>query len=146
MEISVCDRAEIERGILVRSNYVVISIRDPGKKRAKVKQQSGLRDVLFLAFHDAQPSVGFELPPEMKPITPAQAKKIRDFVHRHHAAVGAIVVHCEQGMSRSPAVAAAISDALGLEAQRFWQFYTPNVYVYHTVADAFERGQDIGCT
>ena len=140
MEIRVCDREEIERGIPVRSDYVVISIHDPGKKRAKVKPQCGLRDVLSLAFHDAEPSANFELPPEMKPITPAQADEIRNFVQKHESAIGAIVVHCEQGMSRSPAVAAAISDALGLDGRRFWQLYTPNQHVYHTVADAFDRG------
>ena len=140
MEIRVCDREEIERGIPVRTDYVVISIRDPGKPRAKVKPQCGLRDVLFLAFHDTEPSANFELPPEMKPITPAQADEIRNFVQKHESAIGAIVVHCEQGMSRSPAVAAAISDALGLDGRRFWQLYTPNQHVYHTVADAFDRG------
>ena len=54
MEICVCGREEIERGLLVRTDYVVISIRDPGRPRAKVKPQCGLRDVLFLAFHDAE--------------------------------------------------------------------------------------------
>jgi predicted protein tyrosine phosphatase len=140
MEIRVCDREEIERGLLVRTDYVVISIRDPGRPRAKVKPQCGLRDVLFLAFHDAEPSANFELPPEVRPITPTQADEICAFVRKYEAAVGAIVVHCEQGMSRSPAVAAAISDALGLDGRRFWQLYTPNPHVYHTVADAFERG------
>ncbi len=139
MEIRVCDRDEIERGMPIRSDYVVISIHDPGKKRANVKPQSGLRDVLFLAFHDAEPAAGFELPPEIQPITAAQADAIRKFVRKHEADAGAIIVHCEQGMSRSPAVAAAISDALGLDPRRFWQFHTPNAYVYHTVADAFER-------
>ena len=67
MEIRVCDREEIERGLLVRTDYVVISIRDPGRPRAKVKPQCGLRDVLFLAFHDAEPSANFELPPEVSP-------------------------------------------------------------------------------
>ena len=139
MEIHVCDREGIERGIRVCTDYVVISIRDPDKPRAKVKPQCGLRDVLFLAFHDAEPSANFELPSEVKLISPAEADEIRDFVRKHEPTVGSIVVHCEQGMSRSPAVAAAISDALGLDGRRFWQLYTPNTFVYHTVADAFER-------
>ena len=139
MEICVCGREEIERGLLVRTDYVVISIRDPGRPRAKVKPQCGLRDTLFLAFHDVAPSANFELPPEARPITPTQADQICAFVRKHEAAVGAVVVHCEQGMSRSPAVAAAISDALGLDARQFWQLHTPNAYVYQTVADAFER-------
>ncbi len=140
MEIHVFDREEIERGILIRTSYVVISISDPRKKHAKVKPQSGLRDVLFLTFHDAEPSDNFVLPPHIKLITPAQADQIRDFVHKHAATVGAIVVHCHQGMSRSPAVAAAISDALGLDGEPFRRRYAPNAYVYQAVVDAFNRG------
>ncbi|MDA8376274.1 MAG: hypothetical protein M0Z50_04200 [Planctomycetia bacterium] len=140
MEILVCNRAEIERGITVQPDYVVISICDPGTQKASVQRQPGLRDVLFLAFHDARPSAAFELPPEIKPFTPAQADEIRDFVRKHEPTVGTIVVHCQEGMSRSPAVAAAISDALGLDARRFWQLYSPNQHVYHTVAAAFDRG------
>ena len=139
MKIHVFSREEIETGIRIESAYVVISIRDPGKPRAKIKKQPGLRDALYLAFNDGEPSPLPQLPPEMKHFTPAQADEICDFVHRHKADVGAIVVHCEQGMSRSPAVAAALSDALGLDAKRFWQLHTPNEYVYHTVSDAFER-------
>lgn len=139
MEVHVFGRAEIEEGILIRCAYAVISIRDPGRPRAKIKKQAGLRDQIFLTFHDAEPTIGFNLPAEIKLITPAQADEICDFVHRHKTTVGAIVVHCEQGMSRSPAVAAAISDALGLDPGRFWQLYTPNQHVYHTVAHAFER-------
>ena len=140
MKIHVFSREEIETSVRIKSAYVVISIRNPGEPHAKVKKQSGLRDLLFLAFHDAEPAAGFELPPEIQLITPAQADKICAFVHRHKADVGAIVVHCEQGMSRSPAVAAAISDALGLDPKQFWQLHTPNEYVYHVLSDAFERG------
>ena len=139
MEIFVFGREEIETGIVVKSSYVVISIHDPNKRRPKVKKQSGLRDVLHLTFHDSEPSAYTELSPDIQIMTPALADQIRDFVRRHESDVGAIVVHCEQGMSRSPAVAAAISDALGLDPRRFWQLYTPNQHVYHTVSDAFAR-------
>ncbi len=138
MEIHVFSRAEIEAGVLIRCAYAVISIRDPGKHRAKVKAQVGLREVLFLAFHDAEPSANFALPPEIRPITPAQGNEICNFVRKHQQTVGAFAVHCEQGMSRSPAVAAAICEALGLDGKRFWQRHAPNRYVYHMVANAFE--------
>ncbi|MGC9261717.1 MAG: hypothetical protein ACP5I8_16765 [Phycisphaerae bacterium] len=139
MKIHVFSREEIEVGVLIKSAYVVISISDPDKPRPKIKKQAGLREVLYLAFNDAEPSSLLEPSPEIKNITPEQANEICNFVHRHKADVGAIVVHCEQGMSRSPAVAAAISDALGLNPKRFWQLHTPNEYVYHTVSDAFDR-------
>ncbi len=140
MEVHVFGRAEIEEGIRIRCAYAVISIHDPTRPRAKIKKPAGRRDQLVLTFHDTEPTIGFDLPAEIKLITPAQADEICEFVHRHKATVGAIVVHCEQGMSRSPAVAAAISDALGLDPRRFWQLYTPNQHVYHMVSDAFARG------
>ena len=48
MELMVCDRKTIERGIVMPGRYVVISIHDADQPRAKVKPQPGLRDVLFL--------------------------------------------------------------------------------------------------
>ena len=80
-----------------------------------------------------------ELPAEVQAMTSAQADQIRDFVRKHEHDVDLIVVHCHSGVSLSPAVAAAISTALHLDARKFWQLYTPNQYVYHMVVDAFER-------
>ena len=139
MEIFVFGREEIETGIVVKSSYVVISIHDPNKRRPKVKKQSGLRDVLYLAFSGIEPPADPRLSAENDFFTPAQAEEICAFVHRHKADVGAIVVHCEKGQSRSPAIAAAISEALGLDAQRFWELYTPKKYLYETVSKAFKR-------
>ena len=44
MNFIVTDRESIEAGLLVRTAYVVISIRDPDKKKAAVRKTSGLRD------------------------------------------------------------------------------------------------------
>ena len=51
MELMVCDRKTIERGIVAPATYLVISIHDTDQPRATVKPQDGLRDVLFLAFN-----------------------------------------------------------------------------------------------
>lgn len=134
MKFIVSDRESIERGIVVRSSYVLISIRDPDRPKVQIPRQAGLRDVLRLAFHDAEPSVNFELPPQITLMTPAQARKIWAFVERHHD-IGAIVVHCEQGMSRSPAVAAAICRGLGGDDTRLFQRYQPNRFVYQMLLD-----------
>ena len=133
LEIIATDRKSIEAGFVIRSSYVVISIRDPDKKPAKVRKQGGLKAVLHLAFHDAEPATSMKLPDDIELISDEQAQQIWTFVGLHHAEVGAIVVHCEQGMSRSPAVAAAISHGLGLDEARFWREYQPNRYVYEKV-------------
>ena len=141
MNFIVTDRQSIEDGILVRSSYVVISIRDPGKKKAAVRKTSGLRATLFLQFHDAEPTKGMLLPPEIRLMSPKDAASIWAFVEKYSKDVGAIVVHCEQGMSRSPAVAAAICKGMGGDDQRFWLKYQPNRYVYDLVLGAAGKGR-----
>ena len=139
MKIHVFTREQIETGIQIKPAYVVISIRNAGESRAKVKKQPGLRDVLYLAFSGIDPAHGAQLRRKIKYFTPAQANKICAFVHRHKADVGAFVVHCEKGTARSPAVAAAISDTLGLDSKRFWRTHTPSEYIHKILSSAFER-------
>ena len=136
MHIVVTDRETIESGLRVRSAYVVISIYDPDRRRPKVRRQAGLRDVLQLGFHDAEPTETMVLPPDIKLMTPEHAARIVQFVRKHRANVGGIVVHCEQGMSRSPAVAAAISKLCACDGRRFWKEYQPNQFVYRLVMEA----------
>ena len=130
MQLIVVGRNEIERGIVVRTPYVVISIVDPQSRPARLRRSAGFRDELSLRFHDAEPSEDLPLPSEVVLMTQDQAKAIWDFVLRYRDRVGTIVVHCEQGMSRSPAVAAAICKALGGNEEPFFRKYAPNQYVY----------------
>ena len=63
-----------------------------------------------VAFHDAEPVAGFKTPSKIVFMRPAHARAIWKFVGRHKDAIGSIVCHCEQGMSRSPAVALALAE------------------------------------
>jgi predicted protein tyrosine phosphatase len=130
MQFAVADRLEIEQGAILRIPYVLISISDPDKLRPKPKKTHLCRAVMFLRFHDAEPSAGFELPANIRLMTARQARQVWDFVLRWKGEVRAIVVHCEAGMSRSPAVAAAICKGLGEDDSRFWREYQPNQFVY----------------
>lgn len=131
MEFVVVSRQEIETGIIVRSAYVVISITDPGSQPAKIQKSAGFREVLRLQFHDAIPLKGyFKLPPEVVLMNEDHARAIWDFVDQWKGAVETIVVHCEQGMSRSPAVAAAICEVLGGDNAHFFHEYLPNRFVF----------------
>lgn len=129
MKVFVTDRRSIEQGYLVRSSYALISIRDPDASRARIPKAAGLRATLHLAFHDAEPSEGLELPAEIVIPTEEHAKMIWQFVDDHKDNVGAFVVHCHQGMSRSPAVAAALARYLGLNDDQFWEEHAPNQYL-----------------
>ncbi|NLS96379.1 MAG: hypothetical protein GXX96_29935 [Planctomycetaceae bacterium] len=138
MDFVVAGRQEIEAGILVRSAYVVISITDPGSRPARILKSAGFRDVLRLQFHDAIPVEGFTLPPEVVLMNKDHAKSIWQFVRQWQEKVDTFVVHCEQGMSRSPAVAAAICDMLGGHGRHFFNEFVPNRYVYDLLLTAAE--------
>lgn len=130
MKFIVAGRNEIERGIAVRTPYVVISIADPGEPLPRIRKPTGFRDVLFLQFHDAEPDDGLAPSQKMVLMTESHAKAIWAFVRSYCKTVGTIVVHCEQGMSRSPAVAAAICKVLGGNEKLFFREYVPNRHVY----------------
>ena len=136
MEFHVTDREGIERGVLVPSAYIVISIYDPEREKPNVKHQAGLRAVLQLAFHDAEPTGSPTLDRQLTMMSDDQAREIWRFVDRHKDAVGTVVVHCESGMSRSPAVAAALCASLGGDEAHFFQAFQPNGHVYRLVRDA----------
>ena len=140
MEFHVTDRNGIERGVLVRCAYVVISIHDPEREKPRVKNQAGLRAVLQLAFHDAEPSVPRGSDTKVALMSEEQARQIWRFVDQHRDEVGAIVIHCESGVSRSSAVAAALCASLGGDDGAFFTRFQPNAYVYRLIRDA-AKGQ-----
>jgi len=135
MQFLVHDRQSIETGILVRIAYVLISIRDPERVPVRPPRQAGLRQSLFLAFHDAEPVEGVRLPREVRPMQTLDAVRIWEFVQEYCDQVETIVCHCEQGMSRSPAVAVALAEVLGGDADAIRAESQPNQYVYELLRD-----------
>ena len=142
VKICVTDRETVEQGLVMREPYVLISIRDPGKRRVRVPRSPLCMAILRLAFHDAEPVPGFTPTDAIKYMTKADAKAIWRFVCKHAGGYAAIVVQCEQGMSRSPAVAAAMAKGLGVDEKKFWGEYQPNRYVYDCVRAASQDGVD----
>jgi predicted protein tyrosine phosphatase len=136
MEFMVVGRQEIEDGLLLRAPHVIISIADPGSPQPKIRPSGLCRGILRLRFHDAEPTEGFISPPEIKQMTQQQALAIWQFVLTHLLDIKLVVVHCEAGMSRSPAVAAAICRGLGGDDSRFFQEYQPNMLVYRLLLEA----------
>jgi predicted protein tyrosine phosphatase len=136
--IACYSRREVERGIRFKGSYALISIRDPGSPAVRIPKQSGLVEVLELQFHDAEPTSSMTLPSGIEIITEDLAFQIAEFVRRHHTVVDGFAIHCEQGMSRSPAVGAAIARYLKQPHERYWQEHQPNRYVYELTLEALE--------
>ena len=95
--------------------------------------------VEFLMFDDidASESVG-----GLKPMSENDAKRIVDAFAQYNDRVSQLIVHCDAGYSRSPAVAAALTKALGLDdSSYFGHSYCPNMHVYRLVLNELaERG------
>lgn len=137
MKVLVTDRESIEQGLGLRVGHAVISITDPGRKPARIGHRQGLRAVLALAFDDAEPTGPLaDLPAGLRPMIEADAQAIWRFVDEQRGQVEVLVVHCEMGMSRSPAVAAAVTRALGGDDAGFFERYSPNRYVYDLLLEA----------
>jgi predicted protein tyrosine phosphatase len=134
LKFLVTDRESIEKGFLVESPYMVISIRDPERRQARIVGRP--RDILYLCFDDAEPVKGLKLPKSIQLMTSQHAQLIWKFYERYKNEVGAVLCHCEQGMSRSPAVAAALCQGTGEDASRFFQRYQPNQHVFQLLLDA----------
>lgn len=139
MQFHVYDRRSVETGIVVRHAYLLISIRDPDKPSVRYRRPSGLRDVLSLAFHDAEPGRGVAIPRGIQLLQTEDAVRIWEFVRQHRDSVGAIVCHCEQGMSRSPAVAWALAEALDGDVEAILAESQPNKYVYELLRDTIAQ-------
>jgi len=96
--------------------------------------------LMQLAFADV--TAGQE--PEPKAFTEAHAHKILDFVKELWDRIELLLVHCEEGNSRAPAVAAALSRIYFGEDRMYFlpHMYWPNRSVYEMLlSTARKRGE-----
>lgn len=84
--------------------------------------------ILHLAFWDIE-----ELIPGYKRMTEEQAEKILNFADEIWDKAECLLVHCEAGISRSPAIAAAISKIKIGHEGGYFQTHFPNRWVYSTI-------------
>lgn len=70
-------------------------------------------------------------------ITDEQALDIVKFVDLYYNKVPLIVVHCEAGISRSAAVAAALTNLYQESDSHFFRFFFPNMAVYSAIRKAY---------
>jgi predicted protein tyrosine phosphatase len=99
--------------------------------------------LLNMAFEDIE-FPRLDTPPELV-FNRAMARRILDFVASMWPQVECFLIHCHAGMSRSPAVAAAIEHIYhGNGADQHWfQYKTPNMKVYQTILEE-HYGQKMG--
>lgn len=137
MDFIVTDRNTIERGIPLPLPHIIISVTDPGSAEAAIPANEQCRGILRLAFHDAEPSRFFFAPLDRRLMTSQQAQQVWNFFRQHATNIEAVLVHCEKGLSRSPAIAAALCRSTGDDESRFFREFEPNRHVF-TMLTAME--------
>ena len=145
MQIKVTNRGTAEV-IKFDIPYIVISIYSTGSGPANIPSHSTCLDVLSIQFDDLAEDI-FTEDLTYKAITEQQANKIWTFVDYylkcnrpnltpsiddHKAEL--ILIHCDAGTCRSPAVAAAIEFYYTGNDVKWFKFpYLPNMKVYNTM-------------
>lgn len=101
------------------------------------------KGVLRLAFHDADPNNPHNphIATDDQLFSEKRANQIIDFVAEIKDEIDMLVVHCEAGVSRSPAIAAVLAKIhFGDDKAFFKAPFTPNMHVYRVMLDtAHER-------
>lgn len=128
--------------------HIIISILTPGAPfDAKLPISEKTRGILRLRFHDIDTEdksedfreyIRLSNIPEEELFTEDHAGQILSFVRPLIAGdLESILVHCEAGVSRSPAVAAGLAHALfNQDPTEYFKRYTPNKRVYVTLLKA----------
>jgi hypothetical protein len=122
--------------------HAIISIRAPFGEESRLKHQPGLLDVLRVVFDDVE-----EVSPHCAAITPQQADRIVKFAERVvRCGATVLICHCEAGVSRSAATAAALAHLFGSDHRRFMDLpYFPNRLVYEEMVNAVLRSTSKPC-
>ena len=104
------------------------------------KENPNIVHIEFLQFDDIDCAEEIH---GLKPMDEDDAVAIVDAFEKYWGTVDQIIVHCDAGYSRSPAVAAAIAKAMGKSDEVYFSSgeYCPNRHVYRTLLNIFvERG------
>ena len=100
------------------------------------KENKNIISVIYAQFDDIDS--GTEVHGEI-PMMKSDAKHIVDGIEHNINRIQQIIVHCDAGYSRSPAVAAAIAKAFGVDDEEYFSGgrYCPNRHVYRTMLNEF---------
>ncbi|MDC3986544.1 hypothetical protein [Polyangium jinanense] len=135
MEIFVYSRGAVERVAPHDVPHVIVSISSSESDQARIPASPHCRALLRLAFADADAKT--ESIPEASLFSRAHARAIWDLVEAHLPHIERLIVHCDAGMCRSPAVAAAISKMLTGDDAEYFRRYRPNMRVYRTMLETY---------
>jgi len=135
MEFKVFNELEIQT-FKTDKLHMVISIQDPGYANVTLSKQKSRICSMGMHFHDLDKDAcdrGYTI------FNKYDAERLLSFIEISKKHVELICVNCVVGISRSSAVAAALSLILnGPGADKyFFKAYCPNMLVYRTILDVY---------
>jgi predicted protein tyrosine phosphatase len=135
MDIFVYSRSALDAVRPHEVPHVIISITSSPDDVARLRLNKKCRGVLRLSFPDAEaPSALYA---EAILFSREHAMNVWTFVQQHLPETQRIIVHCDAGVSRSPAVAAALARVLNDDDSEFFGGrYRPNMRVYRTLLES----------
>ncbi len=138
MNLFVYSRHAIEATRPHEVPHVIISITSGVDDVARLRETKMCLGILRLVFPDVEePS---EQHPEAQLFSRDHATQIWRFVLQHRPLIERIVIHCDAGKSRSPAVAAAIASAFdGDPSEYMGGRYSPNMRVYRMLIETYSE-------
>jgi hypothetical protein len=159
MDFLVLSRYEVESGEHIPQGvpHVVVSIGSPYDKQgrfglllkypypqARIPPNPNCKGILRLQFLDATGrefghmfGIGYE---EGELFNEQMARQVLKFIRGHKDKVNLIVCHCEAGVSRSAATAAALSKCFGQSDMEFYKGrFHPNPLVYRTILNVAQK-------
>jgi len=139
MKIQITDELKITKYI-EKEPHVVISIQDPSHEFVKLSEQEARQDWLGLKFHDLDDIFIPELygvQTNAVIFTKVDGLRILNFYNEWKNKVDLLIIHCVAGVSRSPAIGAALLRIDGQLDFDMFKRYRPNMHVYRTMLNTF---------
>ena len=120
----------------IRENHLLISISNVNHK-VEIPKNLYRKALLQLEFDDVE-----DLDEKSRYFDMGLADDILHFVNKHISEAGLIVIHCGAGVSRSVAVASALSKILNNKDDDMFTLGIPNMLVYTSILEAYFSCKD----
>lgn len=116
----------------IKEKHIVISITSAADQEVILPTNINRVSELFLKFDDVQ-----DIDSRFIYFDRDMSKQILDFVETYINNVSLIIVQCQAGISRSVAVASALSKIINYADDAIYTSGIPNMFVYVTILDDF---------
>ena len=116
----------------IKEKHIVISISGSGDEETIIPPNPHRLSQLFLKFDDIE-----DIMDNYIFFDRSMAQEILDFVEKYCNQISLVIVQCQAGLSRSVAVASALSKIINFSDDYIFTRGIPNMFVYTTILDHF---------